>query len=64
MDIINYSRYALIIQNNHYEIVAGVGAIYIPDDQGIEVQTFSTEAAMQTYIEENELIPKEEEECC
>jgi len=34
MDIINYSRYALIIQNNHYEIVAGVGAIYIPDDQG------------------------------
>jgi len=29
--------------------------------RGIEVQTFSTEAAMQTYIEENELIPKEEQ---
>jgi hypothetical protein len=61
MDIINYSRYALIIQNNHYEIVAGVGAIYIPDDQGIEVKAFATEEEMQTYIQENELISKEEQ---
>ena len=61
MDIINYSRYALIIQNNHYEIVSGVGAIYIPDDQGIEVKTFATEEEMQNYIQDNGLIPKEEE---
>ena len=60
MDIINYSRYALIIQNNHYEIVAGVGAIYIPDDQGIEVQTFATEEEMQDYIAEHNLKLKED----
>ena len=47
--------------NGKYEVIEGVGTIYTTDNQSIEVQTFSTEAAMQTYIEENELIPKEEQ---
>ena len=29
-----------------------------------ELLWFDTEAEMQSYIQENELIPKEEEECC
>ena len=52
---VNYNGYALIIQNNRYEIVTGVGTIYAVDDQGIEVQTFATEAEMLSYIEDNYL---------
>jgi len=61
MRTIDYNGYALIIRDGKYEVIEGVGTIYTTDNQSIEVQTFSTEAAMQTYIEENELIPKEEQ---
>ncbi len=40
---------------------SGKPFIVLLKERGIEVQTFSTEAAMQTYIEENELISKEEQ---
>ena len=61
MDIINYSRYALIIQNNHYEIVAGVGAIYILDDQAIEVKAFAPEEELHSELHENELTSEQDQ---
>ena len=57
---VNYNGYALIIQNNRYELVTGVGTIYAVDDQGIEVQTFATEEDMQDYIAEHNLKLKED----
>ncbi len=61
MRAIDYNGYALIIRDGKYEVVEGNGTIYTTDDQGIEVQTFATEEEMQSYIQENELIPKEEQ---
>lgn len=59
MRTVDYNGYALIIRDGEYEIVEGVGTIYTTDDQGIEVKTFATEESMQSYIEENNLLPKE-----
>jgi len=61
MRAIDYNGYALIIRDGKYEVVEGNGTIYTTDDQGIEVQTFATEEEMQSYIQENELISKEEQ---
>lgn len=61
MRTIDYNGYALIIRDGKYEVIEGVGTIYTADDQGIEVKTFATEEEMQSYIQENELIPKEKQ---
>lgn len=59
MRAIDYNGYALIIRDGKYEVVEGNGTIYTTDNQGIEVQTFATKEEMQSYIDENNLLPKE-----
>ena len=61
----------MIIRDKWYVIYDGKIVIECGNGSGFRIDCgehsvveFDTEAEMQSYIQENELISKEEEECC
>ena len=59
-------KWILVYTANYVVFVAELDAntrpLFNPDTY--TMREFDTEAEMQSYIQENELISKEEEECC